>query len=136
MKARWIGALAVAAAVAALLAYKQVVKTPAPPTAAETTGLGQRPAVLLFADPREAGKDCGCGQIIRLARDAEVRGLAVQEIAPDSGDERIRAHHVVVSPTVLVLDASGNEVARHEGEDVATITAIREDLEHLLQETR
>ena len=31
--------------------------------------------VLLFADPREAESSCGCGQIIRMVRGADVPGV-------------------------------------------------------------
>ena len=134
MKARWIGILAVVVIATALVVYKQTTKAPAVPTAAETTSSEHSPTVLLFADPREAESACGCGEIIRLVRDAGTHGVLVQEIAPDSGDELIQDHRVVVSPTVIVLDSSKTEVARHEGEEPATIAAIRADLDDLLQE--
>ena len=135
MKARWIGIVSVVAVLAAVLVYKEVTKAPAVPAAAESTSSAQSSTVLLFADPREAGESCGCGEIFRLVRDAGTRGVLVQEIAPDSGDERIQRHRVVVSPTVIVLDADENETARHEGEGPETIAAIRAGLDELLQET-
>jgi hypothetical protein len=136
MKARWIGLVSILAVVVALVVYKQAVKAPAAPAATGPLIAAQGPTVLLFADPREAEETCGCGEIFRLVRDAGTHGVLVQEIAPDSDDERIRAHRVVVSPTVIVLDANENEIARHEGEDPATIAAIRAGLDNLLQETQ
>lgn len=135
MKAKWIGLVTVLAILLALVVYKQVGHPPILPAAAETTNAAQTPTVLLFADPREAEETCGCGEIFRVVRDAGAHGTLVQEIAPDSGDERIQRHRVVVSPTVIVLDADGNEISRHEGEDAATIAAIRASLDALLPET-
>jgi hypothetical protein len=97
---------------------------------------GRSPSVLLIADPRQAEEACGCAEIFRLIRAAGSRGLPVREIAPAANGAAVREYRVVVSPTVLILDAGGAEVGRYEGEDGRTIEAIRTDLERLLEAER
>lgn len=134
MNRKWLGVVAVLVAAAGIIAYKQI-STP------KVTGVhggdrSVRPAVVLFADPREAESACGCGQIIRLVRAAAERGVPVREVAPDDDAEMTRAHRVTVNPTVFFLDESGRVVARHEGEGSDVIEAIRAGLERLLEVRR
>jgi hypothetical protein len=79
-----------------------------------------------IADPREADADCGCGQIIRRVREAKVRGVAVEELAP--ADAGVARYGVSVVPTVLALGGDGRVAARHEGESSETLAAIVSDL--------
>ena len=60
------------------------------------------------------------------------RASAFASSGPGSATEATRQYHVTVEPTVLVLDASGRVVARHEGEAPDTIQAIRSSLDRLL----
>ena len=99
-----------------------------PPAAPSTS----RNSVLLFANLSEAGEgEDGCALIIRTIRAARERGISVTEYDSGSSPDVRKQHRVVVEPTVIVLDGSGREVARHEGEDAATISAIRADIERV-----
>jgi hypothetical protein len=126
----------VVVAVAVVLALKFGRSDAASSTAAaETSGAAvedaasSTPTVLLFADPREAGSSCGCAEVIRLARDAGTRsGVDFAEYDPRHAEAEAQRHEVRVSPTVLILDASGHETARFEGESPAVIDALREAL--------
>ena len=89
-------------------------------------------SVLLFANLSEAGEgEDGCAIIIRTVRSARAHGVSVTEYNSGSSPDVRKQHRVVVEPTVIVLDSSGREVARHEGEDAATISAIRADIERV-----
>ncbi len=133
MKPRWLPVLAVVLVAGAIVAYKQFRQDPRErlgrdaPQSAAASG----PSVLLFADPREADSADPCAEIFRLVRRAGAQGIRVHEFAPDRATEAARQHRVTVEPTVLILDASGREVARHEGESSETIAAIRSSLERL-----
>jgi hypothetical protein len=82
--------------------------------------------VLLFADPREAESSCGCGQIIRMVRGADVPGVvAVQEFDPQRESEAARVHSVRVNPTVIIARGDGVEQARFEGESPDVIAGVR-----------
>jgi hypothetical protein len=134
---RWIGLLAIALVATAIVVYKAAVSGSSsfdvsiagPPD-------GRSPLVLLIADPRQAEQACGCAEILQLVRAVGSRGLPVREIAPEANEAAVRKYRVVVSPTVLILDESGSEVARYEGEDRRTIEAIRTDLERLFEAER
>lgn len=108
---------------------KQIAATVAP---VATTTAALRGSVLLFADLSEAGEgEDGCAVIIRTVRAARDHGVAVTEYNSGASPEVRKQHRVVVDPTVIVLDSSGREVARHEGEDASTIAAIRADIERV-----
>jgi len=113
-----------------VVVYKQVSK---PHVASGPTALAaaEVPRVLLFADPREADEVGGCGAIFRLVRSVGTEGIPVLEINPRASTELVRRHRVVVEPTVIVLDDSGAETVRFEGEDSTTIEAIGSALKHL-----
>jgi hypothetical protein len=134
MKTRWLPVVAVAIAAGAIVAYKQLRQDPwqgasrARPEVMSASG----PSVLLFADPREADSADPCAEIFRLVRRVGARGLWVREFAPGKATDVTLQYRVTVEPTVLVLDASGREVARHEGESPETVAAIRSSLERLL----
>jgi len=84
------------------------------------------PAVVLVADLREADDPHDrCADIIRAVREASKRGVHVAELTPDSKSDLLKNHHILTFPTVLLLDASGKEVERFEGEDIATVSAIQ-----------
>jgi hypothetical protein len=82
--------------------------------------------VLLFADPREAESSCGCGQIIRMVRGADVPGVvAVKEFDPQRESEAVGLHAVRVTPTVIIAGGDGIEQARFEGESPEVIAGLR-----------
>ena len=130
MKYKWIGLVAVAAVVVAIVLYKQAPQT-SPAESITEAGEEATPSVLLFADPDEADEVGGCGEIFTLVRAAAARGIPTLEIDPHGDSELIRTHRVVVSPTVILRDEHGLETVRHEGEDAGTIAAIEADLERL-----
>lgn len=133
MKTRWLPIVGIALLAGALVAYKHLhrdSRRPASRVGAEATAASGL-SVLLFADPREADSADPCAEIFRLVRSAGSRGVRVREFTPDRASVEIRYYHVTVEPTVLVLDASGQVVVRHEGESPATITAIRSSLDQL-----
>ena len=81
----------------------------------------------MFADLREIDEVHGCGDIIRSVRDAAACGGATRK----NDDARGRANHVIVNPTVVILDADGKEQARFEGGSGATIDALKTALGQL-----
>ena len=50
------------------------------------------------------------------------------EIAPNSNSDLLRRYHVLNVPTVLLLDKTGKEITRFEGEDAATVKAVQNRL--------
>lgn len=91
-----------------------------------------QPAVVLVADLREADSpNDTCARIIHVVREARSRGVRVAELMPNSDSVLLKNHHVVVAPTVLVLDRDGRELSRFEGESSATLDAIRTRLNQL-----
>jgi hypothetical protein len=82
--------------------------------------------VLLFADPHEAESSCGCGQIIRMVREAGLPGVvAVDEFDPQRDPEAARVHAVRVAPTVIIAGSDGVERQRFEGESAEVIADLR-----------
>ena len=135
MVAKRIALAIVVVAVIGIITVKMNGRAPASPegsvpAASGTKGGASRPAVVLVADGREADTDCGCGKIIRRVRDAKAKGVAVEELAPDSA-EAGRRYGVTVVPTVVFLDSDGQVVARREGESEGTLAAISADLSKL-----
>jgi len=59
------------------------------------------------------------------------RGIPVQELSPDSKSEMLHRYRVLIVPTVLILDRSGQVVFRFEGEDRQTVVAVRTQLAQL-----
>ena len=70
--------------------------------------------VLLFADPHEAESSCGCGQIIRMVREAGLPGVvAVDEFDPQRESQSV--------PLTVV--------ASIEGVPVGSASLLEEDME-------
>jgi len=121
MRVRWLGVGLVGVLVVCTLVLKN--RTQHKPAAANVNGT---PAVVLVADLREADDPHDrCADIIRAVREASKRGVHVAELTPDSKSDLLKNHHILTFPTVLLLDASGKEVERFEGEDIATVSAIQ-----------
>lgn len=89
------------------------------------------PSVVLVADLREANEACGCGEIIRLVRDAARRGIIVREIDPAKEPDAGQAYGILVAPAVALLDAKGRVTRRFVGEGADSIRALREALANL-----
>ena len=123
---KWIGVAVIAAAAVAIIAYK-TLSTSEQPTS--TTGALR---VLLFANLGEADDDCPCGDIIRAVRGAASKGVATRE----NDDAFGRQHKVTVEPTVIVLDTSGREQLRFEGESRATRDKVVAEMAKLADEKR
>ena len=122
---KWIGLTLIAGAAAAVLVYKATSTSSGAP--APTSAADHVPRVLLFADLREIDEEHGCGDIIRSVRDVAAHGIPTRE----NDDSLGHAHHVTVEPTVVILDPSGAEQARFEGESGATIDALHAALAKL-----
>lgn len=135
MKKVGIGMAVIVLLVAGVVAAKYVMAGPPAPPAGGPIAPAQESAaraqVFLFADPREAGSSCGCGEVFRVVRAAGTRGVATREVDPSRDPELVRRYRVTVEPTVLVLDADGREIARREGESQDVIAALRTDLDRL-----
>ena len=130
MNRRWLGPVALMLAAGAIVAYRHSGKAGSSVVASDRW-MQRPPAVLLVADPSEAGSSCGCGEIIRLVRGAAARGVATRELPPD-GDRPVRSRYkVVVSPTVLLLDPDGEVTARFEGEEPETVSALATQLDRI-----
>lgn len=126
MKIQWIGLGAVVLAASAVIAYK--TQTVPQAQAANVAS----PRVVLLAEPSEADNaGDSCAEIIHLVRAARDRGIAVQELSPDSKTDLLARYHLLIVPTVLILDHNGQEVSRYEGEGHSTVKAIRASLEQL-----
>lgn len=126
MKGKWIGLIAVALIAGSIIAYKRHRSQESQASTAAP------PRVLLVADMGEANSaGDACAEIIRLARAARDRGIAVQELSPDSKSGLLARYHVLAIPTVLILDRNGQVVARYEGEGPDTVKAVRIGLEKL-----
>ena len=122
---KWIGVIAVAVIAGAIVFYKARVHQPEPTPA-------DLPRVLLVADLGEADKPGDrCAEIIQAVRQARARGVAVQEYRPDSTSPLLSRYRVLTAPTVIILDARGEVVSRHEGEAPQTVAAIRTALDHV-----
>ena len=119
---KWIGIALIAAAVVAIIAYKTIGSSDQPtPTASGNA------RVLLFANLGEADDACPCGDIIRAVRDVSAKGIATRE----NDDALGREFKVTVEPTVIILDTSGHEQARFEGESKSTRDKIVAELSKL-----
>jgi hypothetical protein len=88
--------------------------------------------VLLVAELSEADATGDpCAEIIHLVRSARDRGIAVQELEPDSKSDLLTRCHVLTTPTVLIMDGNGQVVFRFEGEGRDTVKTVRARLEQL-----
>ena len=125
MKTRVFGLIAVVLIAVGILAYKanrtqQTQKTTA------------HPRVLLVADLREAGSGGdACAEIIHSVQAAQARGIAVQELGPDSKSNLLTRYHVLTIPTVLILNLNGQVVSRFEGEGPDTVAAVSSQMRQL-----
>jgi hypothetical protein len=135
MKRGWIGVLAVAAVAAAIITYKEeATSSRLQGPAGSPRPTAATPSILLVADLSEAGTDDSCAEIIRLVRAAGERGVPIREIPSSQDAPVLRQYRITVEPTVLLLDANGRVLARHEGEGRQTIAALRSDLERLTRQ--
>lgn len=126
MKAQWIGLGAVMLVASVIIGHKFQVS---PQAQAVGTAL---PRVLLLAELSEADSPGdSCAEIIHLVRAAGERGIAVQELSPASKSDLLSRYHLLVVPTVLILDRNGQEISRYEGEGRNTVKAVRAGLEQL-----
>lgn len=122
MKIRWLGVVMVLLAVLGVLVTKQRTHRVSQAPAASV----ERPSVLLVADLREADQTGdACAEIIRAVREANKRGIRVQELMPGSSSELVRRYRILTVPTVIVLSDDGGELARFEGENQQTVVAVR-----------
>lgn len=119
MKRRRVAAAAVLALAGAVILWREAHREPAAPRPAAS-----RVRVVLYADLSEQDEAQGCGAIIRGVREAARRGAPTIEVDARSPSEHLARYRLLVAPTVLLLDASGGEAARFEGEAPETVRAI------------
>ncbi len=125
MKTRVFGLIAVVLIAAGIVTYKSSRTRQAQRTIAH-------PRVLLVADLRKAGSDGdACAEIIRSVRAAQARGIAVQELGPDSKSDLLTRYRVLTIPTVLILNWDGQVVLRFEGENAETVADVRNQMQKL-----
>ena len=129
MKNNWPAVTVVAVIAVAIVTYKQWIQMPpaalGAPKATVENGTGL--FLLLIADPRQASELDGCGVIVRMVRAAAARGVPVREISPDAEPSLIARYHIVVLPSVLLLD-NGRTRKVYEGESPETVKSIRAEL--------
>lgn len=127
MKVKWIGLVAVALIAGAIIGYKAQRSS-----VTQAASSAAPPRVVLVADMSEANvPGDSCAEIIHLVQAAHNRGIAVKELEAGSKSDLLTRYHVLVIPTVLILDRHGKEVARYEGEGQETIKALRSKLKQL-----
>lgn len=132
MKRSLIILAVVAAAIALIVWAKQDRSGDDPATDSVPATTRATTSVILFADPREAESDCGCGQIIRMVRGIEgVKDVVVLEFDPREHVEEARSRGVRVAPTVIIAGPGGTERTRFEGESSAVVAELRTALESL-----
>ncbi len=119
MKRRHVGAAAVLALAGAVIVWREAHREPAR-QAVPANGV----RVVLYADLGEADEAEGCGAIIRGVRQTAKRGSPTLEVDARSPSEHLARYRLLVAPTVLLLDTSGRETARFEGEGPETVRAI------------
>lgn len=103
----------------------------APPAAKAPPASALTPSVVLVADLREAGSECGCGQIIKAVRDAAARGVRTREIDPAKEPDAARPYGILVSPAVGILDSEGKLAQQYVGEDAETLAELKAALAKL-----
>lgn len=132
MKKNWLAVTAVASIAIAIVAYKQLIQMApaASRTLKKTSENGTGLSLLLIADPRQASELDGCGVIVRMVRAAAARGVPVREISPDTEPSLVSRYHIVVLPSVLLLE-NGNVRELYEGESGETVESIRAELSAL-----
>jgi hypothetical protein len=131
MNQKTLGVIAVVLIAIGIVAYKATrprdtaLADPSPSAATASM------SVVLVADPEEAESSCICGQIIRSVRGVRGQGVSVKEVDPEKAPDVAKSYRALVNPTVLVVDSSGKEMRRFEGEDKATYAAIRAELDRI-----
>ena len=90
-----------------------------------------RSTVVLFADLREASEIPGCGEIIKAVRDAATRGILTRELDANHDAKKASGYKLLVAPSVVILDATGKEIGRFEGESRDTIASLAQAINSL-----
>jgi len=117
VKRKQLAAAAILALAAGIVLWRESGRPSPEPVAA-------KPEVVLFADLSEVDELGGCGSIIRAVRAAAKRGLATQEIDARDPSDLVARYRLLVAPTVVFLDGSGQETARFEGEAPEIVRAV------------
>lgn len=124
MKVKYFGLAAVVLIAAAIIGYKTQLSAKEQVAGSSTT-----PRVLLVANLSEANESGdSCAEIIHLVRAARDRGIAVQELDAGSKSKLLARYHVLIIPTVLILDRKGKQVVRYEGEGRNVVKNLRAEL--------
>ena len=127
MKVKYFGLTAVVLIAFAIIGYKTHSVA-----ATQTAQSPSTPRVLLVANLGEANETGdACATIIRLVRAAGNRGVAVKELDANSNSPLLARYHVLVIPTVLILDQKGKVAYRLEGEGGNVVRKLRKKLAQL-----
>ena len=129
MRRPWLRALLIFAVAGGLIGWREWrrPRSAAPASPPSVTS----PRVVLYADLSEVDEPEGCGAMIRGVREAARRDVAIEEIDARTSSSPPARYRLLVAPTVLILDASGREAKRYEGESRETVSALRAELEKL-----
>ena len=127
-----VAAAGVLALAAGIVAWREADRPYAPGTYSATS----KAQVVLFVDMSEEAEADGCGAIIRAVRAAAKRGVVTEEVDTRVPGDRAKAYRLLIAPAVVVLDGSGRELRRFEGEGRETIEEIRAALERVVPPER
>ena len=122
-----LAALAVFALFGGLIGWREWPRPSATVATPATVPSISASRVVLYVDLGEVDEAEGCGAIIRAVRQANSRGVATEEIDARRADPPAR-YRLLVAPVVLILDATGHEVHRFEGESAKTVRVIEAEL--------
>lgn len=131
MRPKWLAAALVFAVAAGIVVWRESRRPAVPASVPASPATGSTPRVVLYADLSEVDEAEGCGAIIRGVRDARGRGVAAEEIDTRERSDAPARYRLLLAPTVLVLDGSGREQRRFEGESPETVRAIQAELRRL-----
>lgn len=131
-KTIWLSIVIVVAALATVgCRPAEASREGGPAPAASNAPIVAGSSVVIVANMAEADEECGCGEIIRAVRATAQKGVATKEIDTRTNKDEAKKYRALVVPTVLVLDPSGAELRRWEGESSDTIEKMKADLDVL-----
>ena len=119
-----LAGIAVLLAAAGLILWRSTRAPASSPHDSVQNRSARRARVVLFADMREADEIPGCGEIIKAVRDAASRGIATRELDANRDAAKAREYKLFVAPSVLIFDATGQEIGRFQGESKDTIATL------------
>ena len=126
-----LAGIAVLLAAAGLILWRTTRTAASNPHDSAQRQASLRPTVVLFADLREADEIPGCGEIIKAVRDAATRGIPTRELDTNHDAKKASEYKLLVAPSVVILDTTGREIGRFEGESRDTIASLTQAINRL-----